>query len=172
MRRTNDAILGKAVKDIDVAYLKEAEGLYIQKKYLIISLAVIAMLLIFMSVIAFGKNEAPLAPHQTGQVNGNDGFVPFQDNKSTPDKDGQAIGQAAGETSTKLPLVGEEQIIVNEIIDYQVKEGECFAIISTRYYGTEAYAAELARFNRLKTNDILKIGQVVQVPRDAGRLKQ
>ncbi|MEG6520376.1 LysM peptidoglycan-binding domain-containing protein [Desulfotomaculum sp. 1211_IL3151] len=58
----------------------------------------------------------------------------------------------------------EPKNIGNELLPYQIQKGDNFAIISQKFYKTEAYAGQLAKLNDL--SGTLQIGQPVLVPRE------
>lgn len=58
----------------------------------------------------------------------------------------------------------EQKAIGNELLPYQIQKGDNFAVISQKFYKTEAYAGQLAKLNGLAGS--LQIGQTVLVPRE------
>ncbi|AQS59943.1 LysM peptidoglycan-binding domain-containing protein [Desulforamulus ferrireducens] len=54
---------------------------------------------------------------------------------------------------------------VSDIIYHHIQTGDNFAVLSKQYYGTEKYAAQIAKINGLSKTTRLHIGQVLQIPK-------
>jgi len=154
-------IIGKTVKDLEGIDFRETGPVLRQKKYLILGLAVIMLLIIIAGIVSIYMSESSVAPPQAGPSNEGEGFVTFTEQAEEP-----ADRQQANEQPVN------QQTPAGDIIYYKIQEGDCFEKIAVYYYGKEIYASELARYNKIEIDSILSIGQVIKVPREAGMLKQ
>jgi nucleoid-associated protein YgaU len=64
-----------------------------------------------------------------------------------------------------------QAMIPPEFIQYTVKQGDTFASIAKSYYGSEALASVIIAANPLMSPQNLKIGRVIQVPKDPNNIQ-
>jgi hypothetical protein len=58
-----------------------------------------------------------------------------------------------------------------EFFDHRLEDGETFASVSERYFGTPIHADAIARSNPLTSPDRLHAGRVIRVPRDPSNIQ-
>ncbi|AEG59547.1 LysM domain-containing protein [Desulforamulus ruminis] len=51
-------------------------------------------------------------------------------------------------------------------IYHTIQKGDSFAVISNRYYRTEVFASDLAKFNGIPKQTRLQVGQIIRVPKE------
>ncbi|MDF9407176.1 LysM peptidoglycan-binding domain-containing protein [Pelotomaculum isophthalicicum JI] len=154
-------IIGKAVKDIEGMDFQETRPVLMQKKYLILGLIVTVLLIIIAGIVRIYMCETSESPTQAGQLNEDEGFVTFKEQVKEPVNQQQENQQPVN-----------QQTPADDIIYYKVQEGDCFEKIAIYYYGTESYASELARYNKIDVDSILSIGQTIKAPKETDKLKQ
>ena len=67
-----------------------------------------------------------------------------------------------GEQTTPQP----PEIDPSPYIYHTIQSGDSFAVISNRYYGTEVFASDLAKFNGIAKQTRLQVGQIIRVPKE------
>jgi len=164
LKRIDDSeIIGKSIKDIEIIYSKDTS--FIQKKHLMLGL-MITVLLIFVMGVRIYKLEMSVPPTQNLQNNEGEEYVSFKEQVGEP------VEQQSVEQQSVDQQPAGQTPPADEIIYYEIQKGDCFETIATYYYGSESYASELARFNKMKVNSILNIGQIIKVPRETDKLRQ
>jgi len=143
-----EEVIGKSVKDLEQFELRESNQFFSQKKHLLLSLSIMALFAFLTGTIWSLKHEMHLLQSKVLQLN--------EENATFREQINTQINQQP----------------VDEFIYHEIQEGECFEIISKRYYGTENYAPELALLNNMTIDTVLKVGQVIKIPKEIEMLKQ
>lgn len=166
MKKVDDReLIGKSIKDIEERYLKEANTPYPPKKYLLLGSAIAVLLLIFITSTIFDKQELTVLPDQAEQLH---------TEQLHTEQLAAGWQQPEPEKQPAVPVEeepAEADAVDEKIISYTIKAGDCFEIIADRYYGGQIYAAGLARFNGVRVDDILSIGQVIRIPESVEKLQ-
>ncbi|OPY60834.1 MAG: hypothetical protein A4E56_02446 [Pelotomaculum sp. PtaU1.Bin065] len=179
LKRIDDSeIIGKSIKDIEIIYSKDTS--FIKKKHLMLGL-MITVLLIFVMGVRIYKLEMSVPPTQNVQNNEGEEYVSFKEQVGEPIEQQSVEQQSIDQQSIDQQSIDQQSVDqqpagqtppADEIIYYEIQKGDCFETIATYYYGSESYASELARFNKMKVNSILNIGQIIKVPRETDKLRQ
>lgn len=155
--QTNE-ISGKTIKELEKLIRKPEgiSGIFAQWKDQFIPIG-ITLLLIIMAVVIWNlKHEVSELQTKISHLN--------SENASLKGQLDEQVNQVL--PALKLP----DNKGTEEFISHRVQEGDCFENISERYYQTGDYASELARLNGLTITSTLQIGQLIKVPKEAGKL--
>ncbi|MFZ5596602.1 MAG: LysM peptidoglycan-binding domain-containing protein [Bacillota bacterium] len=163
-RGKNIAIEGKTVRELEEYLYRRRSIKFFSPKNVLLLL----MCILFASAAVFFwnmKKEISSLKNEITQLNSENEVLKKQVDGYKTNQ--QTVIQSAGKGGTAVQSTPASQNASNQgndIIYHVVGAGDCFEVISNKYYGTEKYAPDLARLNGMTVNSIMRVGQKIKVP--------